>query len=127
MLGALAGVAAAACVSVASYALVFRHFRGRSLVAPLIASIGLAFFLRSLLTFFVGFDQQSFQVPLVRSMRFGGVRILPTDLWLAGLSAATLAAVLAVLFATPGRPPHARRCRQPRTRPRQWRSAPAPS
>ena len=101
VLGALAGVAVAACVSVASYALVFRHFRGRSLVAPLIASIGLAFFLRSVLTFFVGFDQQSFRVPLVRAMRFGGVRILPTDLWLAGLSAATLAAVLAVLFATP--------------------------
>jgi branched-chain amino acid transport system permease protein len=101
VLGAVVGMIVAAGVSVASYALVFRHFRGRSLVAPLIASIGVAFFLRSVLTFFVGFDQQSFQVPLVRAMRFGGVRILPTDLWLAGLSAATLLAVLGILFATP--------------------------
>ncbi len=94
-------VIAVACVSVASYALIFRHFRNRPLVAPLIASIGLAFLLRSVLTFFIGFDQQSFQVPIARALVFGGVRIRPTDLWLAGLSAVTLAAVLAVLFVTP--------------------------
>ena len=99
--GACAAVVAVACVSVASYALVFRHFRNRSLVAPLIASIGLAFFLRSVLTFFVGFDQESFRVPIARALVFGGVRIRPTDLWLAGFSAATLLAVLGVLFVTP--------------------------
>lgn len=99
--GAVGAVAVVAAVSVASYGLIFRHFRGRSLVAPLIASIGLAFLLRSVLTFSVGFDQQSFQVPIARALIFGGVRIRPTDLWLAGFSAATLAAVLGVLFLTP--------------------------
>lgn len=98
---ALAAVALVAAVSVASYGLVFRHFRGRSLVAPLIASIGLAFLLRSVLTFAVGFDQQSFQVPIARALVFGGIRIRPMDMWLVGFSAATLAAVLAVLFLTP--------------------------
>ncbi len=101
LLAACAAVLSVACVSVASYALVFRHFRNRSLVAPLIASIGLAFFLRSVLTFCVGFDQQSFQLPITRALLLGGVRIRPLDLWLAGVSAATLAIVLAVLFATP--------------------------
>ena len=99
--GAAAGVVVVAAVSLASYGLVFRHFHGRSLVAPLIASIGLAFLLRSVLTFSVGFDQQSFQVPIARALVFGGVRIRPMDLWLAGFAVATLAVVLAVLFLTP--------------------------
>lgn len=99
--GVLAAVLAVAAVSIGSYALVFRHFRGRSLVAPLIASIGLAFLLRSVLTFSVGFDQQSFAVPIARALVFGGVRVRPLDLWLAGCSCATLAAVLLALFATP--------------------------
>jgi len=101
VVGACAAIVVVAAVSVASYALVFRHFRNRSLVAPLIASIGLAFLLRSVLTFSVGFDQQSFQVPIARALVFGGVRIRPTDVWLAGFSAVTLAAVLATLFTTP--------------------------
>lgn len=99
--GSAAGVAVVVAVSLASYGLVFRHFRGRSLVAPLIASIGLAFLLRSVLTFWVGFDQQSFQVPITRALVFSGVRVRPMDLWLAGCSVATLAIVLAVLFLTP--------------------------
>jgi branched-chain amino acid transport system permease protein len=99
--GGGAAVLAVACVSVASYALVFRHFRNRSLVAPLIASIGLAFLLRSVLTFCVGFDQESFRVPIARALVFAGVRIRPIDLWLAGLSAATLLVVLGILFLTP--------------------------
>ena len=99
--GAVVSILAVSAVSVASYGLVFRHFGNRALVAPLIASIGLAFLLRSVLTFFVGFDQLSFQVPITRALMFGGVRVLPNDLWLAGLSAVTLAIVLAVLFLTP--------------------------
>lgn len=101
VVGGCAAIIVVAAVSVASYALVFRHFRNRSLVAPLIASIGLAFLLRSVLTFSVGFDQQSFQMPIARALVFGGVRLRPVDLWLAVFSAVTLAAVLAVLFATP--------------------------
>lgn len=101
LVGAAAGIAVVAGVSVASYGLVFRHFQGRALVAPLIASIGLAFLLRSILTFAVGFDQQSFQVPIARALVWGGVRVRPMDLWLVGFSVATLLLVLAVLFLTP--------------------------
>ena len=100
--GAAIAVGCVAALSLASYALVFRHLvRTRSLVAPLIASIGLAFLLRSALTFFVGFDQLSFRVPIARALVFGGVRIRPSDLWLLAIAVATLAGVLAVLFATP--------------------------
>jgi neutral amino acid transport system permease protein len=100
-LAAVMAIVATAAVSVASYALIFRRFSGRSLVAPLIASIGLAFLLRSVLTFFVGFDQQSFQVPIVRAINIAGVRVRPIDLWLAAISVACLLLVLAALFLTP--------------------------
>jgi len=100
--GVVLATAAVALLSLASYALVFRRLiRARSLVAPLIASIGFAFLLRSVLTFFVGFDQLSFRLPIARSLVFGGVRIRPSDLWLVAVAVATLAAVLAVLFLTP--------------------------
>ena len=100
--GVVVAVVAVALLSIASYALVFRRLiRTRSLVAPLVASIGLAFLLRSVLTFFVGFDQLSFRVPIARALVFGGVRIRPSDLWLVGVAVATLIAVLAVLFMTP--------------------------
>ncbi len=99
--GACLAVAAVSALSVLSYALIFRHFGQRSLVTPLIASIGLALLLRSVLTFCVGFDQQSFQVPIARALVLGGVRVRPLDLWLAALSAATLLLVFGILFATP--------------------------
>ena len=100
--GVVIAVVATAMLSLASYALVFgRLIRTRSLVAPLIASIGLAFLLRSVLTFFVGFDQLSFRLPIARALVFGGVRILPSDLWLVAVAVATLITVLAVLFLTP--------------------------
>jgi branched-chain amino acid transport system permease protein len=96
--GALAaGVAAA----LAAWFLVFRPLRGRPLVASLVASIGLAFLLRALLTLAVGHDQQAFQVPLVRAWNFGGVRVLPTDLWVAGVALAAMAALFVMLHATP--------------------------
>jgi len=81
---------------------VFRRLiRAGSLVAPLIASIGLAFLLRSGLTFFVGFDQMSFRIPIARALVFGGVRIRPSDLWLVAVALTTLGGVLAVMFLLP--------------------------
>ena len=55
-----------AALSVAFYLLVFRGLRGRAPVASLVASIGVAFFARSMLTLFVGHDQRTFDIPLVR-------------------------------------------------------------
>jgi branched-chain amino acid transport system permease protein len=101
MAGTLAAMLATVALSVLSYLLVFRKLSSRPLVASLIASIGIAFFLRSTLTLFMGFDQQVLRVPIARAMNFSGVRILPVDLWLAGLSLAVLAGVFALLFLTP--------------------------
>jgi len=94
---ALAGVG----VCVVFYLWVFRALRSRPPVASLVASIGVAFLLRSMLTFFVGHDQHTFAVPLVRAWNVGGVRLLPTDLAIAGVSVGAMALLFALLHGTP--------------------------
>ena len=80
LVGALSAMAAAAAVSLAFYWLVFRKLAGRSAVYPLIASIGVAFLIRSLMTLFLGHDQRVYDLPLTRAMPFGPLRVVPTDL-----------------------------------------------
>jgi branched-chain amino acid transport system permease protein len=99
--GGVAGAAAGAAVSVAAYALVFRRLAGRSTVALLVASIGVAFVIRAGLALAFGHAQQVFQVPLVRPWRIEGVRVHPNDLRLAATAAASLAAVFVILYLTP--------------------------
>lgn len=101
VVGSIAAMLVTVALSVACFLLVFRKLADRPLVASLIASIGIAFFLRSTLTLFLGFDQYVFRVPIMRAMNLSGVRILPIDLWLAGISAFVLAGVFALLFLTP--------------------------
>jgi neutral amino acid transport system permease protein len=99
--GGVAGAAAGAAASVAAYALVFRRLAGRSTVALLVASIGVAFVIRAGLALAFGHAQQVFQVPLVRPWRIEGVRVHPNDLRLAATAAASLAAVFVTLYLTP--------------------------
>lgn len=99
--GSIAAIIATTLVSVACYILVFKKLERRPLVTSLIASIGIAFFLRSMLTFFVGFDQHVFQVPIMRALNFSGVRIIRIDIWLSGIAVLVLAATFVVLFSTP--------------------------
>jgi len=99
--GGVAGAAAGAAASVAAYALVFRRLAGRSTVALLVASIGVAFVIRAGLALAFGHAQQVFQVPLVRPWRIEGVRVHPNDLRLAATAAASLAAVFVILYLTP--------------------------
>jgi branched-chain amino acid transport system permease protein len=101
VVGSIAAVLVTVALSVLCYLLVFKRLADRPLVASLIASIGIAFFLRSTLTLFVGFDQHVFRVPIMRAMNFSGVRILPVDLWLAGIASVVLAGVFILLFLTP--------------------------
>jgi len=56
LLAAVGAIAAGVAVSLLFYLWVFRALRGRPLVASLVASIGVAFFARSILTFSVGQD-----------------------------------------------------------------------
>lgn len=97
---ALASVVITAVVSAGSYQLIFRKLAGRPMVASMLASIGLGFLIRSLISFFAGHDQRTFEMPLVRAWNFGGIRILPTDLLIAAIAAACLAVVFVLIYRT---------------------------
>lgn len=97
---ALGALLAGGLVSLFFYATVFRLLRGRSFVMCMIASIGVAFLIRSMLTLFAGHDQHIVQVPLVRAWSFGGLRLLPTDLVVAGVAVAALLALFGLLHLT---------------------------
>lgn len=99
-LAAIASVAVTAVVSAGSYQLIFRKLAGRPMVASMLAAIGLGFLLRSLISFFAGHDQRTFEMPLVRAWNFGGIRILPTDLLIAAIAAACLALVFVLIYRT---------------------------
>ena len=70
------------------------------MVASLLASIGLAFVMRSALGLGVGHAPRTFDLPLVRAWNFGGIKVLPTDLAIAAASLAAVATVFAVLTLT---------------------------
>lgn len=92
--------AATALLALVFYFWVFRALAGRSPVASLIASIGVAFVVRSSITFFAGQSQHIIEAPLVRAWNFGGIRILPTDLYIAATAVLALAAVFGMLHFT---------------------------
>ena len=97
----LGAIAAGTAISIIFYLWVFRALRSRPPVASLVAAIGIAFFARSMLTLFVGHDQQTFHMPLVRAWNFGGVRLLPTDLYVAAIALIAMALLFALLHRTP--------------------------
>ncbi|AVS73820.1 branched-chain amino acid ABC transporter permease [Paracidovorax cattleyae] len=99
-LAAIASVAVTAVVSAGSYQLIFRKLAGRPMVASMLAAIGLGFLLRSLISFFAGHDQRTFELPLVRAWNFGGIRLLPADLLIAAIAAACLAVVFVLIYRT---------------------------
>lgn len=101
VLGAIAGMAAMAALSAGLYLAVFRKLAGRSGVYPLVASIGLAFAVRSALTFFLGHDQRVFSVPIMRAINIGPLRVVPTDLYIGATALAALVVVFAILHLTP--------------------------
>ena len=70
------------------------------MVSSMLAAIGLGFLLRSLIGFFAGHDQRTFDLPLVRAWNFGGIRILPTDLAIAAVAAACLLVVFVLIYRT---------------------------
>lgn len=94
------GMLAGAAVAALSYVLVFRPLAGRPMVASMLAAIGLGFLLRSLIAFFAGHDQRTFDVPLMRAWNFGGVRLLPSDVAVAAVALCSLALVFWLLYRT---------------------------
>ncbi|MEN2989103.1 branched-chain amino acid ABC transporter permease [Tistrella sp. BH-R2-4] len=97
----LAGVAASAAVAVAFYVLLFRALAKRSAVASMIASIGLAFFLRAALGFFMGHDQRVYDLPLARATLVGPLRVQPADVQVMAAAAVALAVTFGLLHLTP--------------------------
>src|SRR5690606_34076306 len=96
----LFAIVACTALSLASYWLVFRKLTGRPMVAFLLASIGIAFFSRSVLSFFVGHEPQFIHMPIQPLIEFGGLRLQQMDLWLALVAAVTVSSVLAALHFT---------------------------
>jgi branched-chain amino acid transport system permease protein len=97
------GSAVIACMALGAifYFLVFRRLQGQSMLAPLLASIGLAFFIRSVIFLVAGPEQYVFQMPIRRGYMIGGVSLQPNTLWLSAIVLATLCIAFAVLFLTP--------------------------
>lgn len=86
------------------YVWVFKALAARSLVSRLIASIGVAFTVRSTITFFAGQSQYTIETPIVRAWNFWGIRILPTDVYIVMTAMAALALVFYLLhFTSAGR------------------------
>lgn len=86
------------------YVWVFKALAARSLVSRLIASIGVAFTVRSTITFFAGQSQYTIETPIVRAWNFGGIRILPTDVYIVITAMAALSLVFYLLhFTSAGR------------------------
>jgi branched-chain amino acid transport system permease protein len=100
-LGSLASIVAAAVVLLLAYVAVFRRLASRSIVALLVASIGVGFLIRAVLGVAFGHSQMVFQLPLARPYVVGGLRITPLDLQLAGIAALALAVVFSILYLTP--------------------------
>jgi neutral amino acid transport system permease protein len=98
---AAAAIAACTALSVVCYLAVFRRLVGRPMVAAMLASIGLGFFCRSMLSLFVGQDPQIFPMAVVSALNIGGLRVQSMDLWLAGISLLCVTVVMALLRWTP--------------------------
>ncbi len=89
-LAALGGMLLTVIVGVGFYRFVFKKLSARHSAISLIASIGIALFVRHAIILFAGSDQYSYQLPILRAWRIGGLRILPMDLVYTGLSVAAI-------------------------------------
>ena len=97
----LAAITACIAVSLISYFAVFRRLVGRPMVAAMLASIGVAFFCRSVLSLWVGHDPQFFRMPAPSAIQIGALRLQSLDLWLALIAAACALGALGILRFTP--------------------------
>jgi len=98
VVGALAG---GALLSWLSYRLVFQRLTRSPMVASLLAAIGVGFILRSVISIVAGHDIHTFELPLVRSWNWDGIRVLPTDLAIAAVALLILLLVFCWLQLTP--------------------------
>jgi len=79
------------------YHLVFKKLAGRSSATNLIASIGIALFVRHAVIFFAGTGQFAYPIPVLRAWRIMGLRIFPADVIFTSLSLAAIVGVHVLL------------------------------
>jgi neutral amino acid transport system permease protein len=87
--------------AVLSHQLVFKRLAGRSTVALLVGSIGLAFLLRGALGAVFGHQQQVFDIALTAPYRIGELTISTLDLQMAGAAGLCLALAFGTMYFTP--------------------------
>jgi len=100
VLGAAFAIVASAFTSVLGYRLIFKQLAGRSSVALLVASIGLAFLLRGILGMVFGHRQEVFDVELTAPYRIGELAVSTLDLQMAGVAALCLGLAFVTLYRT---------------------------
>jgi neutral amino acid transport system permease protein len=101
VLAAAAAIIVTAVTFLIAYLAVFRRLAERSVVALLVASIGVGFAIRAMIGLIFGHSQQVIPIPLSRSYVVGGLRIAPLDLQIAGVTILALLLVFGLLFLTP--------------------------
>jgi branched-chain amino acid transport system permease protein len=89
-----------AIISAGAYELIFKKLARQPMIASLLAAIGLGFVLRSVISFFAGHEQRTFNLPIVRAWNFDGIRILPSDLAIAATALGCLLLVFILLYRT---------------------------
>jgi len=92
-LAAFGGMALTVAVGLLSYRFVFKKLAARHSAVSLIASIGIALFIRHAIILIAGTDQYTYHLPVLRAWRIGGIKIFPMDLVYTGLSLLTIAGV----------------------------------
>ena len=100
LLGAGFAIATSVVGAVLSHQLVFKRLAGRSTVALLVGSIGLAFLLRGGLGTVFGHQQQVFDIALTAPYRIGELAISALDLQMAGVAGLCLAVAFGILYFT---------------------------
>jgi neutral amino acid transport system permease protein len=96
-----AAIAAGVATALLAYLTVFRRLSRSPMIAAMLASIGIAFFGRGVLTLFTGQDPKFFPLHGMAVLVLGPVRLQVTDAWLAATALLCVAAVLGVLHLTP--------------------------
>jgi len=92
-LAVVCGLLMTALVGLLFYICVFKKLAGRHSAVSLIASVGIALFVRHAVIFIAGTDHYTYHLPILRAWRVAGLKIIPMDIVYFGVSAAAIAAV----------------------------------
>lgn len=93
LLAGLLGIFLTIAIGLICYYLVFKKLTGCSSATNLIASIGIALFVRHAIIFFAGTDQFSYPLPVLRAVRIMGLRIFPSDVIFSAISVVAITGV----------------------------------